>query len=433
MHRGTVRPDGEKARRLRLGKELTQEELAVRAGCDKKTIENVEAGKPCRPITLGAIAGQLGVVLKDLIVWEHSAPSPDTARTDDPRAKPGSAPPIPSLLIGREEAIRHLEERLGLAGGGEDRIPLHRVTAVHGWPGVGKTSLTSALAHDLKLTADFPDGVLWASLGQTPDLLAVLAGWGRALGADDVGRAETIEEACNQLTALLRTRRRLLIVDDVWQAEHAVPFRVGGRGCATLFTTRLRTVAESLAPTPGDAYKLDVLNDDEAVELLRTLAPSVVDRYPQECRELARELEGLPLALQVAGHLLKVEFGRGWEVKDLLRELREDTARLLESKAPADMADLVNQTTPTVAALLRKSTERLDPETRERYAYLGAFAPKPATFDLGDLAAVWKIPVAEAKHVADELIGRGLLEPTGQARLWMHALLVKHAESLCTE
>ena len=97
------------------------------------------------------------------------------------------------------------------------------------------------------------------------------------------------------------------------------------------------------------------------------------------------------------------------------------------------MADLTNQTTPTVAALLRKSTDRLDPETRERFAFLGAFAAKPATFDLGDMEEVWKISKENAKYTADELIARGLLEPIGESRFWMHALLVKHADSLCTE
>src|SRR4051812_48302504 len=45
---------------------------------------------------------------------------------------------------------------------------------------------------------------------------------------------------------------------------------------------------------------------------------------------------------------------------------------------------------PTVRVLLRQSTDRLDALGRERFALLGAFAPKPATFDVQALGSVWE-------------------------------------------
>ena len=98
---------------------------------------------------------------------------------------------------------------------------------------------------------------------------------------------------------------------------------------------------------------------------------------------------------------------------------------------PADMADLLKQTTPTVAALLHKSTDRLDAVSRERFAILAPFAPKPATFELKDIAAMWNMD--DPKPTVRLLVDRGLLEPAGSARFQMHALLVAHARSLCTE
>src|SRR6266436_7664479 len=132
MHRGTVQADGPKVRRLRLEKELTQEELASRAGCDKKTIENIEAGKPCRPVTLGAVAGQLGKQLQDLVVWKspHEKMSGEGAT---PRSSPGSAPAPPSLLVGRERDIRNLKGRFSRASTDHVEIcPLQIVTSVRG-------------------------------------------------------------------------------------------------------------------------------------------------------------------------------------------------------------------------------------------------------------------------------------------------------------
>lgn len=353
----------------------------------------------------------------------------------------GSAPPPPALVIGREDDLRMLKSRLGVTADGTVTAPDQTLTsrpclqngekaaltAVRGWPGVGKTTLAAALAYDADMMAAYPDGVLWVSLGQTPDISVKLASWGRALGTDGA-LAKTVEEASAQLAALLRTRRMLLIVDDVWSAPHALAFRVGGPQCATLITTRDSGVAQALAPTPDDIYRLDVLPDAKALELLQALAPFVTGRYPDESMELVRELEGLPLAIQVAGHLLQAEAVLGFSVTQLLSELRQG-AKLLAARAPADQSDLTRETTPTVAALLQKRTDRLDPTSRNCFAYLGPFAPKPATFDLAAMQAVWQ--VQDAKPIARILVERGLLEPVAQTgRFQMHALLVMHARSL---
>jgi len=70
----------------------------------------------------------------------------------------------------------------------------------------------------------------------------------------------------------------------------------------------------------------------------------------------------------------RIENGLG--VGELLSDLRKG-AKVIESKAPADMMDYETQTIPTVAALLKKSTDRLDDFTRECFAYLGPFARNP--------------------------------------------------------
>lgn len=430
MRKGTIKADGRKVQKLREKKGWSQATLATKAGLEsKKTISHLEAGIPVLVETLGSVARELGVEPAELLPGSKSTQL--SAANDAVSA--GLLPSVPTLLIGREQALKEIKLRLGLSDKkGKPRSSPIRA-AVYGWPGVGKSTLIAALAHEPEIPIVFPDGVLWASLGQKPNLLSELAGWGRALGTDDLLRAKTPREASGLLTFLLRQKRMLLILDDVWEVEHAMPFSVGGRKCAILVSTRVSIVAESLASSPGDAYRLDVLSDEDALKLMQALAKKVVEKFPSECRELIRELEGLPLALQVAGRLLHIENKRGWNIRDLLRELREDAARILEAKAPADMIDLANQTTPTVAALLRKSTDHLPHEIRESFAYLGAFVAKPATFTLDDMAEVWEVTPAEAKSTADELIGRGLLEPTSESRFWMHALLKKLAESLCTE
>jgi hypothetical protein len=344
--------------------------------------------------------------------------------------QPGSAPPVPLMLFGRDHALQDLKACLGVGASGHNQSSTQILTAVRGWPGVGKTTIAAALAHDSEVKHTFSDGVLWISLGPEPDLLSGLVMWGRALGTDKLLQVKTIKEATAILTGILRNKRMLLIVDDVWNPAHAVPFRVGGQQCATLITTRATHVAQSLAPTPRNIYKLPVLTDEDALKLLQALAPSVTTQHPQQSLELVHELEGLPLALQVAGHLLNVEASYGFGVDELVTSLREGS-KLLEAQAPADRIDLVIGTIPSVAVLLLKSTERLDSFTHDCFAYLGAFASKPATFDLAAMRAVWLVD--DPKPITCDLVDRGLLEYIPETgRYQMHALLVMHAKSLLT-
>jgi DNA-binding SARP family transcriptional activator len=334
-------------------------------------------------------------------------------------------PPLPPLVIGRDGAFKEIKRRLGVSG--EAARPL---TVIQGWPGVGKSSIVAALAHDREIGNAFPDGILWASLGENPSVLTQIAMWAEALNVGERGKAATVEEIRAQLSAALRDKRMLLVVDDVWQADHTTPFRVGGHLCASIFTTRLNDVALALAPTAPDIFRLPVLTEQAAFELLARLAPETTSEHPRESRALVHGLEGLPLAVTVAGRLLHSEARLGWGVEDLLSEL-ELGNRLLDAHAPSDMLGAAPEITPTVTTLLRRSTDLLDAQSRVRFAHLGLFVPKPATFDLEAMAAAWNVD--DARPSARVLVNRGLLEPAGHGRFQVHALLVLHARSLLEE
>lgn len=335
------------------------------------------------------------------------------------RARPlyGNLPPMPALVIGRDDVVEALKARLA---------DLARLI-VQGWPGIGKTTTLAYLAHDEDIYQQFPDGVLWVSLGENPDLFSELVTWAHALGFESAGDLKTIEDVTNRVAALLRDKRMLLIIDDVWEAKHAMAFNVTGRHCKTIITTRITGVTEALSASRSDVYKIPILTEAYSLELLRTLAPDVVENNHTQALELVRDLEGLPLALQVAGRLLRAEMRMGWGIEELLRDLREGVS-LLGAEVPADRVDMAHEPTPTVAVLLRRSTDRLNDGQREYFALLGVFAPKPATFDIHAMQAVWDVP--DARPIARVLVERGLLEPLGNGRFQMHALLVMHAKSM---
>ncbi|NOT05766.1 MAG: hypothetical protein HOP27_14315 [Anaerolineales bacterium] len=332
----------------------------------------------------------------------------------------GSAPLPPSLVVGREDDIKVIKERL--LSGKTDSTNLQVLTAIRGWPGVGKGTLASVIAYDHDIISKYSDGVLWISLGPEPNVLSDLAMWGKALGTDDLIKEKTVEDASRRLSALLRYKRMLLIIDDVWSVSDANPFIVGGPRCATLITTRASAVAQALAGTTDNVYRLNVLTERDSLELLKIIAPAVVSNSLGACKELIKELEGLPLALQIAGHLLNVEANDGLNAIDLLQQLR-DGKNILESR------ESIDQPTPTVALLFQKSSDRLDVQTKECFAYLGVFAPKPSTFDLAAMKSVWQID--DPKPIVRTLVERGLLEPIPElGRYQMHSLLAAHARSL---
>jgi hypothetical protein len=337
-------------------------------------------------------------------------------------------PPRPEILVGRASALNdlltQLQSLLELSG---EKVQV--LTAIRGWPGVGKTSLVSALAHDERVLELFPDGVLWTSLGQRPNILSKLISWGQALNYFDIVKARTIEDASAILRGLLQYQRKLLIVDDAWNPEVVEAFKVGGSECATLVTTREFDTAYAVVRNSDKIYKLDVLAHHDGLHLLEILAPKVVAHYPEESSELVKELEGLPLAIQVAGRLLAEESFLGFDIQKLIQSLKESTI-LIESTAPSDRADLEVQTIPSVSALLKKSTDALEPEVRMYYGFLGVFAPKPAIFDLEAIQAVWDLE--DPRPTLRKLVSRGLLEPIGEG-YQMHSLLALHARILLRE
>lgn len=352
------------------------------------------------------------------VSWPNPSSLNQSFGASDPFAV-GSAPPIPGLFVGRDKEVAELKERLM---GKEDTTLL---TAVRGWPGVGKTSLAAVIAHQEELKTEFPV-VLWAALGQNPSVAAELGNWITALGSRPIDYP-TVKARREHLAAMLRRRKALLIIDDVWDAAHVQPFLVGGSECRTLVTTREPEIARTLGLAQQNIYRLLELDETHSLQILKHLAPKAVAVDPEGTRGLIKALEGLPLALHVAGRLLAAEAELDLGVADLLDELAEGTL-LLQEKAPADRADLASGTIPTVVTLLEHSTNRLDMMSRERFALLGLFVSKPATFSAPAVAAAWGVD--DPRPTLRILVNRGLVEPISNGRYQLHALLADHAKSM---
>ena len=171
--------------------------------------------------------------------------------------------------------------------------------------------------------------MLWANLGQAPELMSLLSKWIRDLG-DDEFRPFDLQSASARLRQLLEERVVLLVVDDAWESEHVKHFCVGGPLCRLLVTTRKPRIAHELHAIE---HELNVFSPDHAVELLAArLGRPFGEVEHGLARRLAEAVGRLPLALELASARGRKSPAFAWE--NLLAKLEQEATALeaLEDK-----------------------------------------------------------------------------------------------------
>ncbi|MCP4544324.1 MAG: hypothetical protein GY832_45010 [Chloroflexi bacterium] len=314
------------------------------------------------------------------------------------------APPLPGHFVERLEVSEGLKARL-LAE--EVTAPgVLVVSAIHGLGGIGKSVLAAALAHDPEVQERFPDGVLWVTLGQEPDLLSLLSGWVRALG--DYGfHPTTVEVASAHLRTLLHDKAALLVVDDVWDPEHALPFQIGGPHSQMLITTRRADVADEVG---ADLYQLDVMTPEQSLGLLAArLGRAMEETERDEALRLSEAVGYLPLALELAA--ARIVRGVAWEV--LQEALEEEIARLEALEGPR------RKTHPRMEASFHLSLDALRAENEEAwraFAWLGVL-PEDVAVTAPMAATLWEMDQAEVAEILELLWNDALLLPGPPVRI----------------
>ncbi|GLZ77379.1 SARP family transcriptional regulator [Actinorhabdospora filicis] len=314
-----------------------------------------------------------------------------TAERASTRDGPAQLPAPPTAFTGRAAELDLLDGALADAG------PAIVVTAGAG--GVGKSALALHWAH--RVAARFPDGRLYAHLGDT-DPLPVLARFLRDLGVP----AREVPADLDGATALYRDktagRRLLVLLDDARDTAQVRPL-VPGRGGLALVTSRDR-MAGLVALDGARRLTLAPLDEDEAVALLRGL---IGPADPADLAELAVLCGRLPLALRIAAAL----------IADDARPL---AGHLAELRGPGRLAALDLDGEASVRAVIERSIAALPAEAAGLLRLLaGVPGPDIAAEGAAVLAATSE---GRAELLLDRLAAAHLVEPTTRGRHGMHDL-----------
>lgn len=362
-------------------------------------------------------AAALDALIRQMMALDVAAESPAARGPGVPRL----APPLPlHPILGRDALLAQVRSRLI-----SSRRP---AVAIWGAPGAGKTTFAVAVASDAGLGERFPDGVLWAGLGQHPDPAAILGLFAGVMGIPwaETGRWLGWEDRARLVRSAVGERRMLIVLDDAWELEHVRTLSIAGPNCGLLVTTRDPSLARDLSE--GEPVFVPSLPSEDSLALLSYFVPELGGPRIESGRDLAAAAGGLPLALVLIGRSLRQEASLASPERfdASLQAMMEPASRLqialppLESDSRPDLPEGAPLSLPAVVGL---SESRLDESRRKGFWALGVLPPEPGSFSEAAAQAVGDIDEEDLR----QLHAVGLLEPAGGGRYRMHPTVSDYA------
>lgn len=310
------------------------------------------------------------------------------------RRVPFMAPELPPNYVSRDALL----ERVVPAVLKPSRKRLALTTALLGAGGLGKTTLAAALCHRSEVVSTYDDGILWVTLGKSPNLVEVLGRIYTAL----TGRPSAFidkDDGEYQVSGLLEDRSCLLVIDDVWDPAHLRPFLRGGPNCFRLITTRVFEVAD-------DAERLDI--DEMTVSEAVQLVSAHLDHRRAHLREfhrLAHRLGEWPLLLELANAALRHRVGRGDTIEGAIQYLGK---KLDKQGVVAFDARNATERQQAIVRTLDLSLELLGPQERDRCIELSVF-PEDTDVPVEAVRAMWSVDEFDAEELLQAIDNTSLI------------------------
>ncbi|HEX4606452.1 MAG TPA: NB-ARC domain-containing protein, partial [Candidatus Angelobacter sp.] len=313
-------------------------------------------------------------------------------------------PPLPQHYVVRPQLLESVRREIIQEGSGGISL-----CAIRGAGGIGKTVLAQAICHDEAVQDAFPDGVLWATIGQNPTnehLCEQIRELAKALG-DVLTAYDTLQGCQNQLRNTLHDKSVLIVLDDVWDPNHVQLFSADAPRCCLLLTTRSHVVVSG---TNAREIAAGVMAETESRELLARKAGLNPDSLPPDAVKIIERCGGLPLALAMLGARAK-KGGSEWSrILDALDRGRAEVVSLKLSDYR--YADLFQSTLVSVESLTGKQ--------KSRYFDLAVF-PVNVPIPHKVLETLWNVTEGEALDVIESWVDASLAVYE-QGMVTLHAL-----------
>ncbi|KAJ1391693.1 P-loop containing nucleoside triphosphate hydrolase [Sesbania bispinosa] len=257
------------------------------------------------------------------------------------------------------------------------------IIGLYGMGGAGKTTLMNRIHNELGKRENNFALVLWVVVSKDRDINKTMNDIRNKLRiSDDIWNRSSQDEKVTKIYQVLKQKKFLLMLDDLWEKLELEmvgvpnPEDVNNQS-KVLFTTRLEDVCAKMQAQKK--FKVECLSEREAFDLFcKKVGDETLKCHmeiPKLAWEMAKECEGLPLALITVGSAMAgVKSIEAWrQAKNNLRS------------SPWTASDLEEK----VFRILKFSYDRLPDETHKSCFLYCALYPEDYEVRVNDLIDRW--------------------------------------------
>ncbi|KAG6672882.1 hypothetical protein I3842_16G080600 [Carya illinoinensis] len=376
------------------------------------------------------------VTQKDQLNLKENSSKRQSKRREIP---PSTSVVTEDHIYGREEVAKAVVQLLISDKHSDALTNVPNVISIAGMGGIGKTTLAQ-LVYNNEEVESFFDLKAWACVSQDFDVAKVtktiLQSMSKKLDCAD----KDLNWLQVELKKILREKRFLVILDDVWNEKYddwillRAPFEAGAPGSSIIVTTRNRRVSSRMGTIKVEPFQLELLPTDACLSIFSQHALDAKDfsAHP-DLKDIGEKIvsrcKGLPLALKTVGGLLRITQDRNeWE-------------KVLKSK----IWD-IPQESSGIAPSLMLSYHNLPAHLKRCFAYC-SILPKNYEFEEKEVVLLWMAeglihPRQDEEDMEDlgseyfrNLLSRSFFQQSGfhKSRFWMHDLINDLAQSVAGE